>query len=106
MAGQHAASNTQAKTAKAAPQRNQEDCQHKTDVSLGSTPCGQSHGGSEGRSCGNSCHCTVSFVSPVILPAVVVNLDKEVESEGIPLVIIPIRLPAGFDFIWRPPKIA
>jgi len=57
------------------------------------------------HNCTHGCHCALVLISPLFLFAKTsfyIPLAYHVQ-EGV--VLPPLRLPAGFDFIWRPPKI-
>ena len=55
--------------------------------------------------CSHGCHCDFMAITPLFLPArpgLYIPLIYDNQEQ---IVFIPLRLPAGFDFIWRPPKI-
>ncbi|UAY56060.1 hypothetical protein [Arachidicoccus terrestris] len=56
-------------------------------------------------SCSHGCHCTVTGIAPLFLAKRPVVHFPAFYSHTPTLVALPLRLPAGFDFIWRPPKI-
>ncbi|SDZ90861.1 hypothetical protein SAMN05192529_10412 [Arachidicoccus rhizosphaerae] len=76
-------------------------CQMAQEAEKGSLPCDHS----AGDACGHNCHCTGNGITSVFLPAMSTILQMDQAEKVVPSFFIPIRLPKGFDFIWRPPKI-
>jgi hypothetical protein len=69
------------------------------------TTCASNGGQDREGHCGHGCHCSLMAISPLFLFAksgIYIPLTSHLQQRS---VFIPLRLPPGFDFIWRPPKI-
>jgi|GEM_PF-2644831 len=71
--------------------------QSDTDEYPSNTPCS--------KSCCHGCHCSMTGVVQVLFtPSASISLPSYYKQQVKPRLLL-IRLPSGFDFIWRPPKI-
>lgn len=55
--------------------------------------------------CGQGCHCTLMGMMPLFLPVSGQRYLPHFMNRSLVCVVLPFRLPSGFVFIWRPPKI-